>query len=98
MTRLKFSSKRTIWNIWYLEQQQIIGNLARDIWKIATPPTAMDDDGLPARPATAISRLVLILFFTLFKKQRKCTVSEENKNFPADCREYNAVVDFLLFA
>ena len=57
----------------------------------------MDDDGLPARPATAISRLVLILFFTLFKKQRKCKVSEENKNFPAG-REYNAVVDFLLFA
>ena len=64
MTRLKFSSKRTIWNIWYLEQKQIIDSFAHNIWKIATPPTAMDDDGLPAESATTISRLVLILLFT----------------------------------
>ena len=50
--------------MWYLEQQQIIDSFSRDIWKIATPPTAMDDDGLPAESATAISRLVLILLFT----------------------------------
>ena len=47
----------------YLEQQLIIDSFACDIWKIATPPTAMDDDGLPAEPATAISKLVLILLF-----------------------------------
>ena len=35
--------------------------------------------------------------FTLYKKQQKCNLSEENKNFSADSREYNAVVDFLLF-
>ena len=63
----------------------------------------MDDDGLHAESATVISRLELICFllihniFTLSKKQQKCNVSEENKNFSADGSEYNAVVDFLLF-
>ena len=64
MTKLKFSSKRTIWNIWYLEQQQIIDSFTRDTWKIATPPTAINDNGLPAESATAILRLVSILLFT----------------------------------
>ena len=63
MTRLKFSSKRTIWNICYPEQQQIIDSFAH-IWKIATPPTAMGDNELPAAPATETARLVLILLFT----------------------------------
>ena len=61
----------------------------------------MYGDGLPAQSATAISRLVLIWLihniFTLSKKQQKCNVSEENKNFSEDGSEYNAVVDFLLF-
>ena len=63
----------------------------------------MDDDGLPAESATAISRLVLILLFTntniftLSKKQQKCKVNVENENFSAEGSEYNAVVDFLLF-
>ena len=30
MARLKFSSKRTIWNLFYLEQQQVIGSFTRD--------------------------------------------------------------------
>ena len=34
------------------------------IWKIETPPTAMDDDELPAESATTISRSLLILLFT----------------------------------
>ena len=63
MTRLKFSSKKTVWNI-YLEQQQVIDSFACDIWKIATPPTAMDDYVLPAESPTAIPRLVSILLFT----------------------------------
>ena len=36
-------------------------------------------------------------FFTLSKKQEKCNVSEENKDFSVDSHEYNAVNDFLLF-
>ena len=32
--------------------------------KIATPPIALDGDGLAAESATTISRLVLILLFT----------------------------------
>ena len=41
--------------------------------------------------------LIKINIFTLSKKQQKCNVNEENKNFSADGSEYNAVVDFLLF-
>ena len=64
----------------------------------------MEDNGLPAEPATAVSKLVLILLFTktniftLSTKQQKYNVSEESKNFSADGSEYNAGVDFLLFA
>ena len=39
-------------------------SFVRDTWKIATPLTAMDDNGLPAESATALSRLLLILLFT----------------------------------
>ena len=48
----------------YLKQQQIIDSLPCDIWKIATPPTPMNEDGLPAKAANTVSRLVLILLFT----------------------------------
>ena len=41
--------------------------------------------------------LLIHNIFTLSKKQQKCNVSKENKNFSADGSEYNAVVDFLLF-
>ena len=47
----------------YLKQLQIIDSFINDTWKIATPPTAMDVDELPAESATAMSRLVLILLF-----------------------------------
>ena len=60
----------------------------------------MDEDRLPAEPATVISTLILRFcfftdnnIFTLSKKQQKCNVSEEKK----DGNEYNAF-DFLLFA
>ena len=63
----------------------------------------MDEDRLPAEPATAMSILVLILLFllinntfTLSKKQQNCNVSKENKDFSVDCNEYNAINDFLL--
>ena len=64
----------------------------------------MHANGLPAESVTAISRLIWILLFTnqniftLSKKQKKCNVSEENKDISADGSEYNSVVDFLLFA
>ena len=60
----------------------------------------MDNDGLPAESPTAISRYCFLLIcniFTLSKKQQKCNVNEENKNFLADGSDCNAVVDFLLF-
>ena len=36
--------------------------------------------------------------FTLSKKQQKCYVNEENKDFSVDGSEYNVFVDFLLLA
>ena len=63
----------------------------------------MDDDGLHAESATAISKLELTCFllihniFTLSKKQQKCNVSEENKNFSADGSEYNALITTSIF-
>ena len=36
--------------------------------------------------------------FTLSKKQQKCYVNEENKDFSVDGSEYKAFVDFLLLA
>ena len=47
----------------------------------------MDEDRLPAQPATAM--------FTLSKKQQNCNVSKE-KDFSVDSNEYNAINDFLL--
>ena len=64
----------------------------------------MDDNGLPAESATALSGLVLILlfintqYFHFIKKAKKCNVRKENKIFPAYGSECNGVVDFLLFA
>ena len=62
----------------------------------------MDEDRLPAQPATAMSVLVLILLFliinnkfTLSKKQQNRNVSKE-KDFSVDSNEYNAMNDFLL--
>ena len=71
----------------YLEFQQIIDSFVCDIWRTATSPTAMDEDRLPAQPATAM--------FTLSKKQQNCNVSKE-KDFSVDSNEYNAMNDFLL--
>ena len=72
----------------YLGQQKVSDSFGDGIWRIATPPTVMDEDRLPAEPATAISMSLVILFFllinnffTLSKKQHKCNVSEENKDF-----------------
>lgn len=41
----------------------IIDSFTYNIYKIATSPTAMVEDGTPAEPAKAISRLVFILVF-----------------------------------
>ena len=47
----------------YLGQQKVSDSFGDGIWRIATPPTVMDEDRLPAEPATAISMSLVILFF-----------------------------------
>ena len=49
--------------MYYLQQEYPTDILTCNTWKIATTPTAMDEDGLPAEPATSILSGVLILLF-----------------------------------
>ena len=42
--------------------------------------------------------LLIHNFFTLSKKQQKCNISEENKDFSVDGNEYNVLNYFLLFS
>ena len=70
--------------MFYLEQQHIIDSFAHNIWRIATPPTAMDEDELPAEPATKISRLALFYFFVInnfftYQKSNKNAMSVKKK-------------------
>ena len=74
MTSLKMSSKRTIWNMYYLEQVQNINSFACHIWKIATLPTVMDRliTSWASNNNIEISiDFAFIIIFTLSKKARK---------------------------
>ena len=49
MTKLKFKSKRTVWNMCYLEQE-ITDSFSHDIHKTATPLTTMDETSDKTKP------------------------------------------------